>query len=215
MIEPTRITSAARRCAVSCAGFIERVRVLLGCGQALDFDARAAHRSARALRSAEVATTRSLAWARMYPAPSRGRAPGSAGAYERLVGKSTSAHAGTPLRTSTTCDTRQSAAIDRQAVRFIPIHRHHLLRREPVHHLAHRIVIATFRSSFIPVVIQCVRVSMKGHRGFISLRTIGCSLISLYEHSSGGQVTSPLPWRQCESRFQIKRALQEHRDEES
>ena len=42
----------------------------------------------------------------------------------------------TPLRTSTTCETRQSPT-RHQAVGFVAIHRHHFLVGEPINCLAH------------------------------------------------------------------------------
>src|ERR1700732_4671036 len=55
--------------------------------------------------------------------------------------------------------------------------------------------------------IQCVFVSAHGQSVFRSLRTIGRISISLYAHSSAVKLTSPLPWRQCESPVQIRPPL--------
>ena len=61
------------------------------------------------------------------------------------------------------------------------------------------IFIASFRSSSKPIRMKCVGVSARGQSSFMSLRTIVCSTISRYAHSSAVRLTSPLPCRQCES----------------
>src|SRR5581483_3545672 len=76
----------------------------------------------------------------------------------------------TPLRTSTTCETRQSPTIDVSeyaSSRESPL----LVRKSTVSRTA--LSMATFKSSSKPTMIQCVFVSMRGQLSFRSLRTMG------------------------------------------
>ena len=89
---------------------------MLGRGEALDFDARAADRLGERLEVADVVTTRSFCCARTVPAPSRGERQDQREHYAAILVKiDFGIMQCTPLRMSTTCETRQSPAIDTSA----------------------------------------------------------------------------------------------------